>query len=342
MAANEAALYDERSIVRVLGMRRTLFVVPRHLVPAVHASSTRKIAERENARLEKVFADGGVGGHRPAEFISAVKRDVLEALTARGEALARDLSGDVPALRTKLVMNKGKKYEAETTITTLVLSRMTMDGTIVRVRPTGSWLSSQYRYAPMADIVDDLDGVSVEEGAAAVLGSYLATFGPATLDDCKWWTGWTVGQTRKALADCGAIEVKIDGGTAYVSADDEPEPVAEDGSVALLASLDPTPMGWKERDWYLGHVGEHELGRLFDRYGNIGPTVWVDGRIVGGWGQRPDGEVVSELFVDVGAAVADRIDEAAADLSDWLSGTVVVPRFRTPLEREIGAGSVSG
>jgi hypothetical protein len=64
-----------------------------------------------------------------------------------------------------------------------------------------------------------------------------------------------------------------------------------DDWVALLPALDPTVMGWKERDWYLGgHAGD-----LFDRNGNAGPTVLHNGKVVGGWAQRPDGEVVYEL-----------------------------------------------
>ena len=45
--------------------------------------------------------------------------------------------------------------------------------------------------------------------------------------------------------------------------------------------------GLDARDWYLG---PHRPA-LFDRNGNAGPTIWVDGRIVGGWAQRSDGEI---------------------------------------------------
>ena len=62
----------------------------------------------------------------------------------------------------------------------------------------------------------------------------------------------------------------------------EPDPTA-----ALLPALDPTPMGWVERDWFLG---EHRAP-LFDRTGNIGPTIFWQGRVVGGWAQRADGEI---------------------------------------------------
>ncbi len=93
-------------------------------------------------------------------------------------------------------------------------------------------------------------------------------------------------------------------------------------------------MGWKARDWYLGAHRE----RLFDYSGNIGPTVWWDGRIVGGWAQRKDGEIAFALLEDPGAETAAAITAEAQRLREWIADVRVTPRFRTPLERELCAG----
>ena len=90
-------------------------------------------------------------------------------------------------------------------------------------------------------------------------------------------------------------------------------------------------MGWKERGWYLG---EH-APLLFDTSGNVGPTVWSDGRIVGGWGQRQDGEVVYRLLEDIGADAVAAVAAAAATLTEQLGATRVTTRFPTPLYREL-------
>jgi hypothetical protein len=76
---------------------------------------------------------------------------------------------------------------------------------------------------------------------------------------------------------------------------------------------------------------------LFDRTGNIGPTVWWEGRIVGGWAQRPSGEVAWRLLEDVGSDAATAISAEAAALEAWLGPARITPRFRTPLERELSA-----
>jgi hypothetical protein len=90
-------------------------------------------------------------------------------------------------------------------------------------------------------------------------------------------------------------------------------------------------MGWKRREWYLGPHGP----ALFDSAGNAGPSVWCDGRIVGGWGQPESGEVTFRLLEDVGAEARAAVDAEAERLGTWLGGVRVAPRFRTSLELEL-------
>ena len=104
--------------------------------------------------------------------------------------------------------------------------------------------------------------------------------------------------------------------------------------VALLPSLDATTMGWSARDWYLG---SHRAA-LFDSNGNAGPTIWVDGRIVGGWAQRPGGEVVTRLLEDVGTEASSAISAEAAAIESWLDGTRIRYSFPTPVDIGIRTG----
>ena len=83
-----------------------------------------------------------------------------------------------------------------------------------------------------------------------------------------------------------------------------------------------------------GDLGDHAPA-LFDRAGNAGPSVWLHGRVVGGWGQRPDGEIVFGLLEDVGREGTAMIETEVERLTAWLGGQRVVPLFRTPLERSL-------
>ena len=104
---------------------------------------------------------------------------------------------------------------------------------------------------------------------------------------------------------------------------------SEPAGAALLPALDPTPMGFKHRDWILGA----HRSALFDTFGNIGPTMWWDGRIVGGWAVRRDGTIATQLFEDLPAR--DEFDRVAARLERALDGAAVVPTFPTPVERKL-------
>ena len=90
-------------------------------------------------------------------------------------------------------------------------------------------------------------------------------------------------------------------------------------------------MAWVERGFFLGDLAP----QLFDTNGNAGPTVWVDGRVVGLWAQRKDGEVVHQLLEDVGRERRREIDAEAAALTTWLNGDRVFPRFPNPVFRAL-------
>jgi hypothetical protein len=150
----------------------------------------------------------------------------------------------------------------------------------------------------------------------------------------RWWTGWTARETRAALAAVSHRQVDLDGAVGYVLEDDlEPTPISEPVA-ALLPTLDPTTMGWKERGWYLGPHGP----TLFDTNGNAGPTVWWDGRVVGGWSQRRDGEVAFELLEDVGADAVAAVEAEAARVADWVGDVRFSPGFLPPFQRALGEG----
>ncbi len=333
----ERALYEERTLARVLGMRRTMFVVPAALAPVVHGACTRALARRERKRTIAFVEDGGVA-RDGARWLAEVERATLSVLEELGEATAAELSRRLPELRKKILVGAGTKWEGEIGVSTRVLFLLANDGKIVRGRPRGSWLSTQYRWAPMrAWLGIDVDSMAEEDARAELARRWLTSFGPGTVEDLKWWTGWTVAQTRAALVSVEAAEIGLDEGTGYVLPEDVDAVRAPAPAAALLPALDPTVMGWAARGWYLG---DHRPA-LFDRNGNAGPTVWWDGRVVGGWAQRPSGEVVVRLLEDPGRDARGVVQAAAADLEEWLGDVRVIPRFRTPLEKELSVGAGS-
>ena len=329
----EDALYDRRSLVRMLGMRRTLFVVPVDLAAVMDEACTKALAPGERTRLARMLEEQGVARIGQGErWIDKVATDTLDALSRRGEATARELTTDVPELGAKLSFGEGKTWAGTMGISTRILFLLATDGRIVRARPLGTWMSGQYRWVRTETWLGaPLPSIEHEGACVDLLGRWLRAFGPGSLTDIRWWTGWTARLAKETLEALGAVEVSLGEVTGYLLPDDL-EPVGEiDPWAALLPGLDPTIMGWKERAWYLG---DH-ASMLFDRNGNAGPTVWANGRVVGGWTQTERGDVVVELLERVDAPARRLIEAERERLQDWLGDVRIRPRFQSPLERAL-------
>jgi hypothetical protein len=329
----ERALYDDRLLLRMLAMRRTVFTVTAEFAPVVQAACADDVARRERARTLQFIERAGLGDDA---WLREVEEAAIAALRGRGEAFTADLSEDVPRFKERIVLAEGKGYETRPTIANRVMLGLAAAGRVIRGRPRGSWTSTQFSWAPIESwLPGGLPRVPAEQARAELVRRWLGAYGPGTPADLKWWTGLTLTQVRKALAQIDAERVDLDGADGCVlRGDTDPVPAPEPW-VALLPALDPTVMGWAGRDWYLGEHGP----LLFDRNGNAGPTVWCDGRIVGGWAQRADGEVVHWLLEDVGAETAAAVAAEAARLTSWLGPARIAPRARarSPVEAELRA-----
>ena len=331
------ALYEDRTLLRLLGMRRTVFVACTEIAPVIQAGCSRAVAATERRKLLRWLATAEVAPD-VSDWLAGAEQAALRALTERGEATAADLARDDPRLAVRLSPGRGMSPEGQFNIASRVLFLLAAEGKVARGRPRGSWTSHQYRWLPMADWHPAwLDGWATHEAEVELARRWLRAYGPATIDDLRWWTGWSGGQVRRVLAELRPADVDLDGIPGIVAADDtDPGPEVAPWA-ALLPGLDTTPMGWQQRDWFLGVHG----GKLFDRTGNIGPTVWWDGRIVGGWAQHGDGEIVWRLLEDVGSDAAAAVEAAAERQAALLGGARLAPRTRgrTWLEQELAGVS---
>lgn len=331
----DRALYDDRSVVKQLAMRRTVFAFPRAQLPAVLGSAAARVAGQQERRLAKEVEQTGIatdGAAWTATHLQAVHA-LLHEQGALGTAQIREA---LPALDARLTRGAGTRYEVDVAIARQVVVVLGARGRILRGRNAGGWKLSRPLWSTTRDwLGEEPDPLPEEAGYAALVAAWLRTFGPGTEADVVWWLGATKAAVRRALDTVGAVEVGLeDGSPGYVLPDDvEEEPPVEPWA-ALLPALDPTTMGWKERRFYLG---EH-ADLLFDRNGNGGPTAWWDGRIVGGWTQRPDGEVVVVPAEQLPDRAERCLAEQARRLTEWLAGDVVRSLYQSPLARSTEHG----
>jgi Winged helix DNA-binding domain len=316
----DRALYEDRSLVKQLAMRRTLFVFPRDLLPAAWGSASARVADRERRRTAKDVEAGGLADDGEA-WLKEAREAVLDRL-ADGSALsAVTLREELPALEGKVRVGSGK-WQAEVSLAPRVLGVLGAEGLVVRGRNEGHWRVSRPAWTLMDRWLGERSArLEPHEGYAELVRRWLFSFGPGTETDIVWWLGATKAVVRRALVDVGAVEVALDdGGTGWVLPDDL-EPVdPEPAWAALLPVLDPTSMGWKQRDFYLR---PDHTPYLFDTNGNAGSTAWWNGRIVGCWVQDEDGVVQVVLREDVGTEGRAALDVEAERLTVFLDGVRV-------------------
>ncbi|QLL09736.1 winged helix DNA-binding domain-containing protein [Mycobacterium vicinigordonae] len=333
VAGLDRLLYQRRSAVKHLAMRRTLWLVNSDDLPLVQAAASTAIADNERRRLVADLHKAGVAEDGD-EWLDQAGAAVLRHLAQHGPANTPELRAALPELAGTYDPAPGKRWGGSTPVAPRVLTVLSARGEVVRGPNDGSWTSSRPRWVITRDWLSESGGQATEAAARAdLVRRWLRTFGPATVADIKWWFGTTLTATRVALAAIGAVEVDVHGNPGYALAEDlatEPDVAPW---AALLPALDPTVMGWLQRDWYIGDHRE----QIFDRNGNAGPTAWWNGRVVGGWCQETStgqkGRVRLQLLEDPGEQGRRALQQRADELTAWLDGVRISPRFPSPLSK---------
>ncbi|AFT99659.1 winged helix DNA-binding domain-containing protein [Nocardia brasiliensis] len=316
----EGQLYDRVNLLRMTAMRGTLFVVPRELAPVMLAALGREHAAGRMRALVRQLDSAGIA----PDWVNGAMAELLAVLAEWGTATTAELTAAVDGLDRLFPTTT----RTRSSIGSWLLFVLAAQGRIVRADRVGGWTSIQHRWV----LAPDLPDFPAAQARAELARHWLTAFGPGTLADLQWWTGWKVTDTRVALADTGAVPVNLGDQPGFalpqhLSGLPEPEPVA-----AVLPGLDPTPMGWRNRDFYLDPA---HVPALFDGRGNIGPSLWWGGRIVGGWAQRRDGTLAWQLLTDPGRAAQRAIAIEIDRLRDYLGDRRFTVAYRNPLERTL-------
>ncbi len=315
------ALEVERTLVRQVSMRRTLFAVPTDLRACLLGSAAARAAAPQRRRLLRAIEASGLASD-PDAWLARVSDDVVRALDAHGPLRPPQLREAVGILDTPVNVAPGTKWGRPLPVSQYVLDVLTAEGTVVRAGNAGGWHQPRPTYASAdAWLPGAEDSVGEREGYAEVVRRWLAAFGPGTEADLVWWLGATKTAVRNALRDVDAAEVVLeDGATAWVlpgdtGPTDDPGPWA-----ALLPVLDPTTMGWRGRDFYLSAA---DVRYLVDSVGNASTTAWWNGRIVGCWVQEEDATVRVVPRGELPSAARRALAHEADRLTAWLAGTML-------------------
>lgn len=98
----DKALYDHRSLVKHLCMRRTLFVFNTEWLGVIQAAASERVADQERRRLVKDMEKAGLYPDGTA-WLTEASAATLDRLDALGEASSTELRAAVPLLEGSIV-----------------------------------------------------------------------------------------------------------------------------------------------------------------------------------------------------------------------------------------------
>ena len=232
-------LYVKRALGKIRCVRTTVHVLPRETIPIAFAA-TKSIVEPNS-------------------------EDFLRYTGGVTERQYEDASGEIlRILKGKGMSTLQIKKELGTRLNISVIVNLMCDqGLLMRGRSEKGWESNTHTYYLFSDYFPgmNLNAVDPAQARETTVKQYLAAYGPATVKDISWWSGFTMTEVRRILQslarETAEVEIpELKGPYVMLAADtaalERFEPSGQP-AVNLLPALDPYLMGYKERERYLDY-----------------------------------------------------------------------------------------
>jgi len=297
-------LYAKKSLGRIRGMRKTLFIQTKEMIPIVYNANRYLTESIENKYLN--YRNVSI-----AEY-EKLSKEIINLLN----------QNEMSTSQIKKILNSQKDISA---IISVMCDRMQL----IRAKPLKSWKDRRILYAPFKKYFPDLNLkiYNEEQAIELLIHKYIKTYGPCTENDIVWWLGISKGKVKKALHNLtDKIEkIKITDFTdEYLlnSVDvNKLKDIDLDNNkkcINLLPMLDPYLMGYKERERYLKI---EDYNYVFDRTGNATSTILHNGRIIGIWDivEKPYPIIKLLLFNFINKALQDDIQIEAERIGRFIT-----------------------
>ena len=279
------ALWRKRKLVKTVGLRGTLHLIPAEEVPVwMAANRLRFDAER------KRYASLGLDVKNLDRLVDAIARAVGPEPVDRAE-LERRLASRVGELAT----TRNQAWSGNYPNWPLAMGFASALGHVCY----GPGDGNRVTFVRLADWAGWRDEDPFESGLL-VLRRFLHAYGPSTVAEFARWFSLDPAIARRLFAASTLVEVEVGGSRRWMLAEDESAaPTAHPAAVHLLPHFDVYVVGSHPRDQLIPADSPLAATRL----GTAAPfaVLLAGGRVAGVWERRPKGK--SLLQIRVGAHV---------------------------------------
>jgi hypothetical protein len=329
----DETLYTKRLLGKVRYARKTVYVLPKDRVRTAHWALKSLLFTRLEVYLQHL-------GLILDEY-KKLTRDILEIVKGCGKTTKE--------IKTEL----GKDAFKKNLNVSALVNLMCDEGLLIRGKPKAGWKSNLHTYYPFKEYFPDLNlsGMNEFDAKEQMIRQYITSYGPASVKDIAWWTGFPMGDVKEILdiLKNDVISVQISGisGSYIVLSSDigylDSIDIPDEPRVFLLPALDPYLMGFKDRQRFLD---ADRSTWIYDRSGNATNSILVDGQIAGVWDwvDQKHPEIKFHLFERTGTDTKKIIKSKASHLGHFLFGTKPLIKeydSMTPLSQRTMGGFMS-
>jgi hypothetical protein len=256
--------YGKKNLGKIRCMRKTVFILPKDVLPFLYAATKKQYAQRLEGYLERL----------------GMSLDKYYGIAAEIEKILKDRVRSVSDLR--------KELDSKENIAAVV-SLLCDQKKLIRNKPVKGWRDKRHTYSLFSEYFPEinLEDRYEEEGIEFLVRYYIERYGPVTEKDITWWSGLNKTPVREVLAKIEGMVTKITiegiNHEYYITIEDKKklEQMKKISSiVTFLPDLDPYLMGYKDRERY---IDQESYDYIFDRSGNATTAILINGRVVGIW-----------------------------------------------------------
>ena len=254
-------MYEKKRLYRLRLMRGTLFIVTRNFLPIAY-SATIDRTQKRLAGFRKRYKSS------EREF-EELKEKVITTL-GKGEKTAIEI-----------------RKELGTNMNISLMLRLLMeDVPLLRGRPLGTWKGEQFRYSLLPKNIKLR--MDKEKAKILLVEKFLEAFGPATLKDIAWWSGFSKNESEEILKKIETIDI----GEGLLLLKKEAKKFEDfklgEESLVLLSAFDQYVFTYRY-SMCPRFVNQEYLENIYNEYGELHNPIIGNGRIIGRWYIRQGG-----------------------------------------------------
>ncbi|MFX1596529.1 MAG: DNA glycosylase AlkZ-like family protein [Promethearchaeota archaeon] len=297
----ERALYINKTLGRIRGMRKTLFIQTKSMIPTVFPATF--------SLIEKTFEKYMEYHKISFKEYQEISKQIINLLKGR----------ELSASAIKKELNSKINIPA-------IIHLMCNYGILIRTKPIKDWKDRRNEYALFNDYFPtiNLEEVNQEEAIQYLIKKYIKTYGPVSENDISWWTGLTKSKVRDTIKtfedSLKKVKISTCKGNFLMNYSDinklQKLTNLDKPPLLLLPELDPYPMGYNERERY---VNIHNYNKIFDRSGNIAATIFLDGIVIGVWDteEKPKPTIKFHLFDPIEKNLLEELYSKAIKIGEF-------------------------